>query len=233
MCSLCRMNINVLNKAAQNNLLQMLVERAVDNMCYVGRFSLYLESCRGFSRHIVPGLLDNLSQIVLTPDYLCAYMNGCQASHSSFEPILAHDYIEEILKDKPDYLKNDDFIDNLYEKMRDDETKAKAKRALVNPLFNVEIAERKTISLIQFTDVHLDLEYKVGSNAICNNMLCCRNEDGFSNSDDPRQKAGPYGTLALCDVPPSVLYKMADKINELKPDTIIWGGDVTPHDLWN
>jgi len=93
--------------------------------------------------------------------------------------------------------------------------------------------ERKTISLIQFTDVHLDLEYKVGSNSICNNMLCCRYQDGFSKSDDPKQSAGPYGTLALCDVPPSVLYKMADKINELAPDTIIWGGDVTPHDLWN
>lgn len=135
----------------------MLVERAADNMCYMGRFSLYLDSCKGFSRHIVPGLLDNLSEIVLTPDYLCSYMSGCEAQHPTFEPILAHDYIEEILKDKPDYLKNDDFIDNLYEKMRDNET------------------ERKTISLIQFTDVHLDLEYKVGSNAICNNMLCCRN----------------------------------------------------------
>ena len=157
MCSLCRMNIGVLNKAAQNNLLQMLVERAADNMCYMGRFSLYLDSCKGFSRHIVPGLLDNLSEIVLTPDYLCSYMSGCEASHPTFEPILAHDYIETILADKPDYLKNDDFIDNLYKEMRGQES------------------ERKTISLIQFTDVHLDLEYKVGSNAICNNMLCCRN----------------------------------------------------------
>jgi len=43
---------------------------------------------------------------------------------------------------------------------------------------------RKTISLIQFTDVHLDLDYKVGSSTKCNNMLCCRQEDGFPK--DPK-----------------------------------------------
>ena len=91
--------------------------------------------------------------------------------------------------------------------------------------------ERPTISLIQFTDVHLDLDYKVGADTNCNNMLCCRDDDGYPKN--PKQQAGPYGSLAQCDVPPSVLFKMADKINELEPDALFWTGDITPHDMWD
>lgn len=62
-------------------------------------------------------------------------------------------------------------------------------------------------------------------------MLCCRHVDGYPS--DPWLQAGPYGSLAQCDVPVSVLYKMGDKINELAPDAIFWTGDITPHDMWN
>ena len=62
-------------------------------------------------------------------------------------------------------------------------------------------------------------------------MLCCRHEDGYPV--DPNLQAGPYGTLAQCDIPPSVLFKMGEKINELQPDALFWTGDITPHDMWN
>jgi len=45
--------------------------------------------------------------------------------------------------------------------------------------------------------------------------------------------AGAYGSVAFCDIPISVLDKMTEKVNELKPDVLFWTGDVTPHDLWN
>ena len=62
-------------------------------------------------------------------------------------------------------------------------------------------------------------------------MLCCRHEDGYPS--DPSFPAGLYGPLAQCEIPPSVLYKKADKINELAPDALFWTGDITPHDMWN
>ena len=62
-------------------------------------------------------------------------------------------------------------------------------------------------------------------------MVCCRHEDGYPL--DPDRQAGPYGSLSQCDIPPSVLFKMGDKINELAPDAIFWTGDITPHDMWN
>jgi hypothetical protein len=65
----------------------------------------------------------------------------------------------------------------------------------------------------------------------CNNVLCCRIENGMAT--DPALAAGPYGSIAFCDVPVSVLEKMSDKVNELAPDTLFWTGDAVPHDQWN
>lgn len=113
---------------------------------------------------------------------------------------------------KPEYLKKDDFLDFLYEEIKADKS------------------ERKTVSFIQFTDLHLDLDYLPGSSKTCKNVLCCRAEDGIP--EDPADAAGPYGSLALCDVPENVLFKMGDKINELAPDVLFWTGDVVPHDQW-
>jgi len=50
---------------------------------------------------------------------------------------------------------------------------------------------------------------------------------------DPSKGAGPYGSVSQCDIPKSVLEKMAEKINSLKPDVLFWTGDVAPHDQSN
>ena len=71
----------------------------------------------------------------------------------------------------------------------------------------------------------------VGANKVCNDALCCRIENGMAT--DPSQAAGPYGSIAVCDSPLSVLDKMTEKINQLRPDTLFWTGDVAPHDQWN
>ena len=59
------------------------------------------------------------------------------------------DYVAELLSDKAEYLKNDDYVDNLYKKI------GKSKKA------------RPTISIVQFTDLHLDFDYAIGSNNMC------------------------------------------------------------------
>ena len=85
----------------------------MDDFCYVSRFSLYLTSCKRFSQHFVPGLMENLSEIILTPDYICSTIGSCE-KQPKYEPMNADDYIRGILAEKPDYLKDNDFIDKLY-----------------------------------------------------------------------------------------------------------------------
>ena len=88
---------------------------------------------------------------------------------------------------------------------------------------------REEISIIQFTDLHLDLDYAVGSATNCKSVMCCRKEYGFP--DIPEYQAGEYGSLAKCCTPVSVLKKMGEKINELSPDALFWTGDTVPYDL--
>ena len=56
-------------------------------------------------------------------------------------------FAKRILADKPDIIKNDDFIDNLYKEIEADP------------------APRKTIKVVHLADAHYDLNYKVGSDA--------------------------------------------------------------------
>lgn len=76
----------------------------------------------------------------------------------------------------------------------------------------------------------MDLDYAVGSSVDCGNILCCRADHAAKDESD---KAGAYGEIAACDIPPSVMDKMGEKINELAPDVLLWTGDVPPHDQWN
>ena len=105
-------------------------------------------------------IVPTLTNFVLSPDYLCAkIIESCD--DVDFIELDAKEYVTRILKDKPDIIKNDDFIDSLYGKMKES---------------NVP---RKTFKAAHFSDVHVDLFYKAGTNAKCNLPLCCRAENGL------------------------------------------------------
>lgn len=89
----------------------------------------------------------------------------------------------------------------------------------------------KILEIIQFTDIHLDLDYTIGAKVDCADVLCCRKDSGMAVEGE--RAAGPFGAVGFCDIPVSVLEKMSKKINELQPDTLFWTGDVAPHDMWN
>lgn len=71
--------------------------------------------------------------------------------------------MNDILSTKPDYLKNDDFVDNLYEEIKQ----------------AGGIESRKTITAVHISDLHMDMLYKEGTNADCEGYLCCREEVGY------------------------------------------------------
>ena len=83
---------------------------------------------------------------------------------------------------------------------------------------------------MHLTDVHLDVEYKVGTITECGSALCCREETGYPK---PGEKgAGKWGEYK-CDTPVDTLENALDYVvNELKPDIIFWTGDNNPHDVW-
>lgn len=117
-----------------------------------------------------------------------------------------------MLASKPDSVKNDDFIDNLYKEIAADPNRE----------------QRPTLKFVHFTDIHMDMKYRAGASKKCGDVICCRAENGFPTNES--LQAGPLGTFG-CDIPIDVVTQMGEIINrEIKPDVILWGGDVTPHD---
>ena len=76
----------------------------------------------------------------------------------------------------------------------------------------------------------MDLEYTPGMNWNCDEVICCRKNNGAPK--DPQYAARPFGEY-YCDLPYPTLQKMGEFINaEVKPDVVFWTGDITPHDQW-
>ncbi len=82
--------------------------------------------------------------------------------------------------------------------------------------------------MVQFTDLHLDLDYVTGTATDCDDIICCRAQYGYPA--DSSLQARPMGSYD-CDIPVDVLTTMGDFIKaEIKPDVILWTGDSVPHD---
>ena len=82
-----------------------------------------------------------------------------------YEQISTDEYIERIMADKPERLQNDDFMNNQYKEHAFHVQNERWKWMHTN------VGE---ISIIQFTDLHLDLDYAPGSSTTCQATMCCR-----------------------------------------------------------
>jgi sphingomyelin phosphodiesterase len=92
------------------------------------------------------------------------------------------------------------------------------------------IKDRKTFKVVHVSDPHVDYLYAPGSDAQCNDYLCCRANQGFPTEKE--RQAGRWGSYQ-CDTPPETLEKMFQYIAEVvKPDVLIWTGDNSPHVIW-
>ena len=158
-------------------------------------------------------ILPQLTEGVFSPMYACSRLTGF-CSSPTFRTLDPEEYISKILSDKPDIIKDNDYVNKEYEKINADKKK------------------RKTVSILHITDVHLDFDYTVGMNANCKEPLCCREINGLPKKpEDAAQKYGNYN----CDLPPIVAEMMVEYIGQLpnQPDLVFWTGDNIAHDIWN
>ncbi|KAL1419659.1 hypothetical protein MTO96_005073 [Rhipicephalus appendiculatus] len=57
----------------------------------------------------------------------------------------------------------------------------------------------KGVKVLHISDTHYDPEYSPGSNAVCDDPVCCRKNNGLPKSAADR--AGRWGHLGKCDIP--------------------------------
>jgi len=89
----------------------------------------------------------------------------------------------------------------------------------------LEVKKQDAFKIVQLTDIHIEPEYDVGSNANCGLMVCCLDRQGPGT-------AGPYGDYR-CNVPVGTAAIVARKMAELQADMHLFTGDVAPHRAWN
>ncbi|XP_075551077.1 sphingomyelin phosphodiesterase-like [Dermacentor variabilis] len=90
-----------------------------------------------------------------------------------------------------------------------------------------------TLRVLHISDTHVDPEYSEGSEAECNEPLCCHAGD-VPASSGRRRKAGHWGAFQTCDIPPRTFENMLKTVRDTqKIDYVIWTGDMVAHDVWN
>ncbi|XP_051164735.1 sphingomyelin phosphodiesterase isoform X1 [Leptopilina boulardi] len=87
--------------------------------------------------------------------------------------------------------------------------------------------------VLHISDTHYDPYYMEGSNAECNEPLCCRYTNGRPLT--PSAAAGRWGDYRKCDTPKRTVDHMLNHIAQTHKDIdyILWTGDLPPHDVWN
>ncbi|XP_050420367.1 sphingomyelin phosphodiesterase isoform X2 [Adelges cooleyi] len=87
--------------------------------------------------------------------------------------------------------------------------------------------------VLHLSDTHFDPYYQEGTNAACNEPLCCRLTNG--PAADHQSRAGRWGDYRKCDTPKRTVDNMLQHIvaNHADIDYIIWTGDLPAHDIWN
>lgn len=142
--------------------------------------------CPGIIPMMATPVLDMIGRELLTKERVCNQFLGFCAV-PTFDTITVDEFAARVLADKPEIIVNDDYITNLYAQIYNDP----------NP--------RPTFRAVHMSDPHIDLDYKVGSLAICESYLCCREEWGYPTN--PVYQAGQFGS-ALCDLPLGTLLSM-------------------------
>jgi len=134
----------------------------------------------------------------------------------------AEEYVEKKLKDKPDIIKSNDYVDKIYAKIKADP------------------APRKTVRSVQLSDIHIDFAYREGAPSECDFPICCR-DNGVSDAvqyfkNPSARPAGRWGDYS-CDIPFKTMKSMFDFIGKnqdtLKADFITWVGDNSGHNVWD
>jgi len=168
--------------------------------------------CYLTSKAYVSVVMTNFKKKTFEPNYFCSmFLPICKPSKYTFLDPKAD--AKQILADKPEFIKNNDFINNLYKEIESDKNRA----------------GRETILAYHISDMHLLLDYKPGTNSDCTGYTCCNEKAGKPKSKSA--EAGKWGDYN-CDSNPATIDLLKSAVEKTgKPDFILWTGDSNDHGI--
>lgn len=189
-CQTCWYGTEALGTMLNTTSIRQQIESSLVVIC---EGFLRESTCVGFWNVFADMIVQNLLKLNLRPDYMCTeVLDMCPSYDSDYVELNETDWVSSIMGDKPASLQGDDFVDRLYEEIRNDKS------------------DRAVLKFVHFTDIHMDPNYTVGASKDCKDLTCCHVKDGFPT--DPSKQAPPLGTFG-CDIPMDVVHLMGEIIN--------------------
>eukprot|EP00347_Sterkiella_histriomuscorum_P016021 403354796 len=208
-CSLCKVGMSAFDSVFKSAKSTDIIESVATTVCEDFIMTQNGTVCHGAVKEMADIIVPVLTESVLDPDYFCSEFLG-QCSSNNFYAFQAEQFVNDLIKSKPDIIKDNNYVNNLYQQ--------------------ISGKQRKTLKVVHISDPHVDFDYKIGADAMCNMPLCCRAENGFPT--DPKRQAEQWGSY-LCDIPPHVFDSMLTYVKtQVQPDILFWTGDNSPHDVW-
>lgn len=160
------------------------------------------EVCAGAIYEMEPYVIDSLKARYLSSEFICG--EALKACPQSYVYLDPMDYVRDVLKDKPN---------KTYPYPKPEQVKS-------------------TYRVLHLSDPHVDIEYLEGSNAQCDEPLCCMYHSGVAPNSSAAAQF--WGTDANCD-PPFRTFEAFTKFaeNHLDIDFMLWTGDNMAHDVWH
>ena len=85
--------------------------------------------CQGAVSTMANSLLPAIAEGIMSPQRICdEYLHLCGSPHITEQNV--DDYVSNLLASKPEIIKNNDFVDNLYKKIASDPNKRETVRAI-------------------------------------------------------------------------------------------------------
>ena len=217
-CDLCKAAVSPLNSLLTNPYVMAIGETLAIDICEKFEIEGGIKSvCQGSVDMMAQDLLPALAGGVISPQRICdETLHLCKSP--SIEELNVDNFVQKRLASKPELIKNNTFVDDLYKQIAADSN------------------AREVVRSIQLADLHIDFSYTVGAPTQCSFPICCRDngQDPHPKVDSPKaQFWGDYN----CDLPTHTLKAMFDFIaanqETLKTEFITWTGDNSAHNVWS
>jgi len=160
------------------------------------------EVCAGAITEMAPYVIDSFKLRYFSSSFICG--DSLQVCPLDYVYLDPMDFVNDILKGKPN------------------KTYPYPSPAQVN----------KTYKVLHLSDPHVDMEYTVGSNAFCDEPLCCVYHSGTAPNSSVAAQF--WGTDSNCDLPHRTFEAFAKFVQKhIDIELIVWTGDNMAHDIWH
>ena len=241
-CDYCRAGIEILQKSIYQNYYWEHLHLLCTNICNI---KLRYDICSIAVRKYGPVFLNSLIKKFIDPEVICTSLRVCSPKTTFESP---EEYVHKILQSKPNSIqapksfpkdsKNFTFI-----QLADVHFQIDYKE---NTMVNCEIPlccrnsmkeetnnNNKNSRIYKYSGVFRKavriigtLIGKLGISGFYNN------KNSTNNTEEEVKLAGKFGAEGNCDSNLELLKSFAVKTHELKPDFILYTGDVAAHNVW-